>query len=155
MKYEYSVPIGLAETEFISKLPFLSSSSTVDMTRMWLPATTDTDSIRTGAQTDPSCHVTMPFVSSWPDCYIGPRVSPPPSQKRRGIRRVCKRHVCCTSSEGRILFIMTQQRTAVMTVVKTSVLRCSWPYSRYDLLHCGYVNIFRSVLHLRGDVPLS
>jgi hypothetical protein len=81
---------------------------------------------------------------------------PPPSYKRRGIRRVGKCQVCCTFSEGRIHFIVTKQRTAVMTVAKTSVdLSSSWPYSRHDLLHCGYVNIFRSVLHLLGHVPFS
>ena len=64
MKYEYSQSISHAEMAFVSEHPSLSSSSAVDLTRMRLTINTGADSITTGAQTDLSCHVTKPFVSS-------------------------------------------------------------------------------------------
>jgi len=64
MKYGYSQSIIHAEMEFVSELPSLSSSSAVDLTRIRLNTNTDADSITAGAQTDLSCHVTKPIVSS-------------------------------------------------------------------------------------------
>jgi len=85
MKYECSQSISHAEMEFVSELPSLSSSSAADLTRMRLNINTDADSITAGAQTDLSCHVTKPIVSSWPGYYLRLRVTPPPSYKRIGM----------------------------------------------------------------------